>query len=97
MEASVCPTVTFLSKHLCLQMFISMSCWSVLRPLGSATLSILDPYLNSSWRSCCCPVLWRSWSLGSARLAPPWTPAAHRWVDVRVGQLKALDVGLGYS
>lgn len=96
-EVSVCLSVYPLSKHLCLQMFISVSCWSGSRLWVLPHLSILDPYLASSWLSCCCPMSWRSFSFGSVGLVPSCTSADHRRVDVRVGQLKALDSSLGNS
>jgi hypothetical protein len=44
-----------------------MTHWSGSRPLSSAT--ILEIHWDSSWISCCCPVLWRSCSFGSVGLA----------------------------
>ena len=44
-----------LSTHPHLQMFIVMSHWSGSRALASVTPSILDPHLDSSGLSCCCP------------------------------------------
>ena len=52
---------------------------SGLRPLASATLSILDPYWDSSLISCCCPGSWRACGYGSGGPAPSHTPAVHRW------------------
>lgn len=65
---------------------LSTCLWSGSRPMASATLSILDPSKNSSQMSCCYPVLWRS-----CRTSPFYG------VDVGVGQVKALDLGLGGS
>ena len=76
---------TLLSILLCLQMFIAMSHWSGLRPLASATLSILDPHQNSSWISCCCPVSWRSCSFGSTGPSPSCAPGFHQWDRCRSG------------
>ena len=70
-----------------------MSHWFVLRPLASAALSILELQENSQIL-CCCPESWRSCGYGSAGPAPSHAPAVHRWVDVGVGQLKALDLVL---
>lgn len=47
-------------------MLTAMSHWPCSKSLVSATLSILDPYWDSSWMPCCCPVLCRSCSFGSA-------------------------------
>jgi hypothetical protein len=69
---------TLLPKELFMQMFVAMRHWSSLRSLASAILSILDPYWDSSQISCCCPVSWRSCSLGSAILAPSCVPTVHR-------------------
>lgn len=83
MKAAVCrlsPSVyTLLPKQLFLPVFISMTHWFDLRPLASATLSILDPHGDSSWISCCFPVSWRSCSFGSSEPAPSQAPAVHRW------------------
>ena len=79
-EAVVCSTV-FHSISFCLcflQMFIAMSHWSSMRPLASATPSILEPHWDSSSLSCWCPVSWRSCSFGSVGPAPSHTPAVHR-------------------
>ena len=38
--------------------------WSSMRPLASATLSILEPHWDSSQISCCCSVSWRLCSFG---------------------------------
>ena len=54
METVVCPTVSPLSTHLYLEMFVVVSLWSGLRLLASASLSILDPHQDSSQISCCC-------------------------------------------
>lgn len=40
--------------------------WSGLRTLASATLSIPGPHWDSSWRSSCCSMPWRSCSFGPA-------------------------------
>lgn len=64
---SVSPSLPF-----CLNCFTCKcsSNWSALRPLVSATLSKPDPYRDSSWILCCCPVPWRSCSFGPARQDP---------------------------
>ena len=49
---------------------------------------ILDPYLDSSWISCCCPVSWRSFRFGSAGPALHVLQQFINGVDVRVGQLR---------
>lgn len=56
-----------------------MSHWSGLRPLASATASILGSYWDFSSLSCCCSVSWRSWSFGSAGLSTSCAPAVHKW------------------
>jgi hypothetical protein len=74
-----------------LPVLTAVSHWSGSRTLASVPQSRLDPHRDSSQIACCCPVSWRSCSFGSAELGPSHTLAAHRWV----GQLKALDLGLG--
>ena len=69
--------------------------WSGLRPLASATLSILDPHQDSSWISCCCPVSWRSCSFRYVGLGLFMHPVVLGWGRCWVGQLIALDLGLG--
>jgi hypothetical protein len=74
-------------------MFIAMTL-SGTRPLATATLSILDPHRDSSQIDCCCPLSWRSYSLGSVGLAPSYIPTVHGWCRCWVGQFKALDLSL---
>lgn len=50
-----------------------------LKPVISATHSLLGPYCDFSYISRCCPVLKRFWSFGSIGLAPSHAPAYHRW------------------
>jgi hypothetical protein len=69
------PQYTSLLKHLHLQMFIAMSHWSGLRPLSSATPSIVNPHWDSSRTSCRCPVSWRCWGFEFAALT--LSPAVH--------------------
>ena len=64
-----CPHIFFLQK------FIAVSPWSDLRSLASR----LDPHLDCSQLSCCCPVSWRSCNFGSAGPALLHTPPFHRW------------------
>lgn len=64
-----CYQYTIFSKHLSLQMCITINHLFYLRPLASAKPSILDPHHDSSWLSCCCPLSERSYSFDSARLA----------------------------
>ena len=59
-------------------MFIAVSHWSGSRSLGSSTQSVLDPHLGFLLGSCHCFVPWRSFSFGSAGLAPVHAPAVHR-------------------
>ena len=73
------PQNALLTTPLCSQMAIAMTSWSGMRPLVSATLSILDPHWDSSWISCCCPVSWRSCSFGFESPATSCTPAVHWW------------------
>ena len=77
---------------------------SVLKPLDSTPLCIMDHHRALSRISCHYTVSWRSGSFGSAGLALSHVPVEHRWgmfypiygVD-GVGQLKALDLDLGGS
>lgn len=62
-----------------MRVFIAKSHWSGSRPLVSATLSMLGLYWDSSWLSCCCPVLWKFYSFGSAGPVPSRTPADAPW------------------
>ena len=57
---------------------------------------ILDPYLDSSWISCC-PVSWRTCSFGSAGLGPSCSLADRiiDGVDAGVDQLKSSGSGPG--
>ncbi|CAO2588008.1 hypothetical protein LEMLEM_LOCUS4761, partial [Lemmus lemmus] len=48
--------------------------WSGSSPPVPATLWVLDPYWDSSWIFCCCPVSWRCCNFGSAGLAPSVLP-----------------------
>ena len=65
---------------------------SDMRPLASASLSILEPVWDSFQISCCCPVSWRSYSFGSVGPASSCTLARHLWDRSWMGQLKALDL-----
>lgn len=87
---SQCVTqCALLSKHLCSQMFIARNRWSCSGPLASATSSIFDPH----------------WVAKSVRALCGGDPAALVYglrqftdrVDVGVGRLKAMDLGLGGS
>jgi hypothetical protein len=71
-EATVCPS-GFHSIPFCPHIFTSLSHWSCLRPLASATSSILNLYQDSG----CCSVSWRSCSFGSVGLGPSCAPAVH--------------------
>lgn len=57
---------TLLPKQLFVQMFITMSCWSGLRPPVSHTPSILNPHENFSWDESCCFPTHGSYGRGSA-------------------------------
>ena len=87
MEAVACHSVSH-SISLCPHIFtckcsFAMSHWPGLRSLAFVTLSILDPYWNSSsGLSCCCPVSWRSCGFGFSGLSN--TPPVHRWGKVLV-------------
>ena len=80
-----------------LQMFIAMSHWSSLRPLISATQSTLDPHQDSSQISCV------SLNHGDPEALLLQYQPLHELqqlvgrVDVRIGQLKGLDLGLDGS
>ena len=83
---TACHTVyTPLPKQIDLQMFIAVNHWSHVRPLASATLSILDPHWDSPGISWCHHVSWRS-----AGPALSWTPTVHRWGGIT----QPLDLGL---
>jgi hypothetical protein len=79
-------------------MFIAVTLWSGTRLLASATLSILEPQPHptqkSSQKSCCCPVSWRSCSLGCVGLALHEFQHFMDGVDVGVSQFKSLDLDL---
>jgi hypothetical protein len=47
------------------------------KSLASVTLSILDPYWDSSQISWFCPVSWRSYSFGFVGLVPSHAVAVH--------------------
>ena len=68
----------------------AVNCWSGSRPLVSATLSVLDLHGTPLRHPVVARVL-RSCSFGFVALASSRAPA------VEVGQLKALDLGLGSS
>ena len=72
-----------MSKPLCAHIFTCkcsmQSHWSGSRPLVSITLLMLGPHWDSSWISCCCPVLPRSCNFGSGPQAPSCAPEDHRW------------------
>jgi len=59
-------------------------------PLSSAIPSTQDPHWDSSWVSLCYIVSWRSCNFGSAGKTSLFVWAISSWVDVRVGQFKAL-------
>ena len=93
-SVSWCVThYTLLPNHLYLQMSIVMSHWSGSSPLTSAIPSFLDPYWDSSWIFCFCPVSQRSMYKGLGTLYPL---AVYMSVDVGVGQHKALEM-LGWT
>lgn len=71
--------------------------WSGSRPLVSITLLTLGPHWDSSWLSCCCPVSWSSCSFRSAGHVPSHASTVYSEVDVGVGQLAALVLGLSGS
>ena len=81
-EAVVCHSVSHSIPFAHTSLFVNIHCneslvW--LKVSAFPTLSILDPYQESSWISCCCSVLWRSCSFGSVGLAPSLDSAVHRW------------------
>ena len=80
------PQFTLLSTLLCLQ-------W-LTRPLASPTLSMLDPHWDFSWIFCWCPVHGDPTAL-DLQGQPLYTLQQFRdGVDVELGWLKALDLGL---
>ena len=71
-EALVCHSVSHSAPFHPVSLFAHLhcnDCWSVIGPLASATLSILDSHQDSFGISCHCPVQWRSCSFGSVGLA----------------------------
>lgn len=88
---------TCLSTQLDLQMFIAMSHWSDLRPLASATLSILD----YNWTLLRYPEATLCFGDHVALVLEDQSlHALQHFIDVAdvgVGQLKALDLNLGGS
>lgn len=79
------------------QVFIAMSHWSDSRLLASATPLILGSHWGSFCIFCHCLMLWRFCSFGSAGLAPSLLYQFINEVDVGVGQLTALVLGLASS
>lgn len=71
--------MSVLSKQIYLQIFITMSHWSGLRPLTSATPSILSPLQDSSQIPCCCPESWRTCAYIFSGPAPLPTPIVYQW------------------
>ena len=87
---------TLLSTHLHLQMFSAVSHWSGSRSLASLYYQY---WILPRTLLCCCPVSYnfdpaaldlQGWSLQRLQQFTDW-------VDVGVGQLKTLDLGLGSS
>ena len=68
-----------LSIHIYLEMFIAVSHLSILRPLASVALLILEPHQDSSQLSRCCLVSWRFCSFEFAGPALSCAPEDHRW------------------
>ena len=68
-----------------------MSLWSVLAPLASDTLVILEPHWESSGIYFCFPVSALDLQGLPFHMLQQFTDG----VDVGVGQLKVLDLGLG--
>jgi hypothetical protein len=96
-EAVACHNV-FYSIIVCLlvQMFIAMSHWSGLRPLASATPSVLDPNQDYSQISCCWPLSWRSYKFGSVGLTPSCALTVHRQGRCWGGPTQSPGSGLGW-
>ena len=88
---------TLLPKQLYSQKFITMCHWSCLRPLASATLSVLDPHLDSSVH----PIvaLWHGEpaTLDVLDLPRHMLQQCIDGIDTGVGQLRVLDLSLGGS
>ena len=89
-----CHTEYPFAKQLYLQMFPTMSHWSVWSPLVSATLSILGPHLDFSWVSHCALYHGDLEALVTQDLPLHVLQQVIDGVDVGVSQLKALDLGL---
>ena len=92
MEAVVCHSVSVPQSiplvHISLLQFIAMSPWFGSSLLASTTVPMLALYWDSSQLTC---------SLGSAGPVPSHAQQFIDGVVVGVGQLKALDLGLGSS
>lgn len=74
-----------------------MSHWSDSRPLAS-TLSKLGPHQDTPHLSCCCSVPCGSYNFGSGKDWPFHMLQQFKdEVNFGIGQLKALDLGLGGS
>jgi hypothetical protein len=80
LEAAVCH-ITWYSFFdqiaLIAKMFIALNHLSGMRPLPSATLSIMKSHWDSSQISCCCPESWRSHSFGYSGPVLSHTRAVH--------------------
>lgn len=67
------------------------------KSLTSATLSVGDVRWDSSWVSCCCPALWRSYSFGSSGPASSCTPAVYRGSRCWSERTQSLKSGPGWK
>jgi hypothetical protein len=85
------------ASHLYFRMFIAMSHWSGSRPLASAILSVLESHWDLSLLSCCCPCVLEFLQRWICRTNPSHPQQFLDGVDVGVGQLKVLTLGLGGS
>jgi hypothetical protein len=95
---TVCHTVCHTGVGFCPHSFICKCAlqW-VIGLVWDLWLLLHYQYWISSRISCCCPVSWRSCSFGSAGPGPLSGQQFIDGVDGGVGQLKALDLGLGGS
>lgn len=96
-EAVVCHVVHPFAPIALLANVHAVSHWSSSRPLTSGISSVLGPHQDFSQISGCCPELWRSYGFWSADQSLHILQQLIDVVDVGVGQLKVLDLGLGDS
>lgn len=93
----MCAQYTLLSAHLSLYVFAAASYGLGLRPLASAASSVLNPHWDSSQTSLVAPDHGASTALDLQDWLFHVLQQLIHEVDVRVGQLKPLNIGLDGS